>query len=86
MMILVSQVPVMGDLIFQPDLAIDKDTGDVYVVDSDNNRVQRFQSDGDFDNLEFGSSNSNDDEYLGTPSAIAVHKKTDYIYVADSSY
>ena len=67
------------------DLAIDKDTGDVYVVDSENNRVQRFQSDGDFDNLEFGSSNSNDDEYLGTPSAIAVHKKTDYIYVADSS-
>jgi len=67
------------------DLAIDKDTGDVYVVDSENNRVQRFQSDGDFDDLEFGSSNSGDDEYLGTPSAIAVHKKTDYIYVADST-
>ena len=67
------------------DLAIDKDTGDIYVVDSDNNRVQRFQSDGDFDNLEFGSSKSSDDEYLGTPSAIAVHKKTDYIYVADST-
>ncbi|MDH3780543.1 MAG: fibronectin type III domain-containing protein [Nitrosopumilus sp.] len=67
------------------DLAIDKGNGDIYVVDSDNNRVQRFQSNGNYDNLEFGSSSSGDDEYLGTPSAIAVHKKTDYIYVADST-
>ena len=67
------------------DLAIDTDSGDIYVVDSENNRVQRFQADGDFDNLEFGSSDSGDDDYLGSPSAIAVHKKTDYIYVADSS-
>ncbi len=67
------------------DLAISKDTGDIYVVDSDNNRVQRFQSDGDFDNLEFGSSDSGDDEYLGSPSAIAIDKKSDYIYVADST-
>ena len=66
------------------DLAINPDNGDIYVVDSENNRVQRFQSDGDFDNLEFGSSDNDDDEYLGSPSAIAVHKKTDYIYVADS--
>ena len=67
------------------DLVIDKDSGDVYVVDSDNNRVQRFQADGDFDNLEFGSSNNNDDEYLGSPSAIAIHRSSDYIYVADSA-
>ena len=67
------------------DLAIHEDTGDVYVVDSDNNRVQRFQEDGDFDNLEFGSPSSGDDEYLGSPSAIAIHKKTDYVYVADST-
>ncbi|MDH3780445.1 MAG: NHL repeat-containing protein, partial [Nitrosopumilus sp.] len=67
------------------DLAIDKDSGDIYVVDSDNNRVQRFQPDGDFDNLEFGSSSSGDDEYLGTPSAIAVHRSSNFIYVADSS-
>ena len=66
-------------------LAIDKGNGDIYVVDSDNNRVQRFQSNGNFDNLEFGSSRSGDDDYLGTPSAIAVHKKSDYIYVADST-
>jgi len=67
------------------DLAVSKDTGDIYVVDSDNNRVQRFQSDGDYDNLEFGSSSSGDEEYLGLPSAIAIDKKTDYIYVADST-
>ena len=66
-------------------LAIDMGNGDVYVVDSDNNRVQRFQADGDFDNLTFGSSDNDDDEYLGTPSAIAIHQSTDYIYVADSA-
>lgn len=66
-------------------VAIDRDNGDVYVVDSDNNRVQRFQSDGDFDNLEFGSPNSFDDEYLGLPSAIAVHRASDNVYVADST-
>ena len=67
------------------DLAIDKGNGDIYVVDSDNNRVQRFQSNGNFDNLEFGSSSKDDDEYLGTPSAIAVHRSSNFIYVADSS-
>ena len=67
------------------DLAISRDNGDVYVVDSDNNRVQRFQADGDFDNLEFGSSDNSDDEYLGTPSAIAIDRRSDYIYVADST-
>ena len=66
------------------DLAVSKDTGDVYVVDSDNNRVQKFESDGEFD-LEFGSSSSSDDEYLGSPTAIAIDKKSDYIYVADST-
>ena len=74
-----------GEFDVPTDLAVSKDNGDVYVVDSDNNRVQRFQSDGDYDNLEFGSSNSNADDYLGTPSAIAIDKKSDYIYVADST-
>ena len=66
------------------DLAVDPDTGDIYVVDSDNNRVQKFESNGDFD-IEFGSDNSGDDDYLGSPSAIAVHKDSDYVYVADST-
>ena len=67
------------------DLAVSKDNGDIYVVDSDNNRVQKFESDGDYDNLEFGSDRSNDDEYLGTPSAIAIDRESDYIYVADTT-
>ena len=66
-------------------LAIDMNNGDIYVADSDNNRVQKFQADGDFDNLTFGSSDDGDDEYLETPSAIAIHQSTDYIYVADSA-
>ena len=67
------------------DLAVDPDNGDVYVVDSDNNRVQRFESNGDYDNFEIGSSNSNDNEYLGSPSAITIDRKSDLIYVADST-
>ncbi len=74
-----------GEFDVPTDLAVSLDNGDIYVVDSDNNRVQRFQSDGDFDNLEFGSSRSSDDEYLGRPSAIAIDKRSDYIYVADST-
>ena len=66
-------------------LAINPDTKDVYIVDSDNNRVQRFEADGDFDGLLFGSSDSDDDEYLGSPTAIAIHQSTDNIFVADSS-
>ena len=66
------------------DLVVDPDTGDLYVVDSDNNRIQKFESDGDFD-IEFGSDDSSDDDYLGSPSAIAVHKDSDYVYVADTT-
>ena len=65
-------------------LAIDMGNGDIYVIDSDNNRVQRFDADGDFEKA-FGSSDNDDDEYLGTPSAIAIHQSTDYVYVADST-
>ena len=35
--------------------------------------------------MEFGSSDNDDDEYFGTPSAIAIHRSSDYIYVADST-
>ena len=63
-------------------LVIHKDNGDVYVIDSENNRVQRFQADGDYDNLQFGSSDDDDDDYLGSPSAIAIHRSEDNIYVA----
>ena len=66
-------------------LAINLGSGDIYVIDSDNNRVQKFNANGNFDNLTFGSSDNDNDEYLGTPSAIAVHEETDYIYVADST-
>jgi len=66
------------------DLVIDKNNGNIYVVDSNNNRIQKFQADGNYGNLEFGSSSSSDNEYLGTPSAIAIHESTDNIYVANS--
>ncbi|MDG7054424.1 MAG: fibronectin type III domain-containing protein, partial [Nitrososphaerota archaeon] len=62
------------------DVAVDL-TGDIYVVDSQNDRVQRFASDRDFE-LKFGSSNSNDQDYLGTPNGIAIQESTKDVYVS----
>ena len=58
-----------------------------------NDRVQRFDDDGDFE-IKFGSSDSSDQDYLGVPSGIAVDSTrdayvssavTDSILVFDSS-
>ncbi len=64
------------------DVAIDA-FGDIYVTDSQNNRVQRFDSDGDFE-IKFGSSDDNDQNYLGFPVGIAIQKSTRDIYVTDT--
>ena len=64
------------------DVAIDA-FGDIYVTDSQNNRVQKFDSDGDFE-IKFGSSDDNDQDYLGSPVSIAIQKSTRDIYVTDT--
>jgi hypothetical protein len=63
------------------DLAVDNRNGDVYVVDSGNNRVQRFDRDGRFV-AEFGSAGRGNGQF-DRPFGIAIDKEG-YIFVADT--
>ena len=73
-----------GDGQFNEPIAVAIDSfGDIYVVDSQNDRIQRFDDDGDFEK-KFGSSNSNDSDYLGSPAGIAIQKSTRDIYVTST--
>ncbi|MEB3195587.1 MAG: 6-bladed beta-propeller [Candidatus Sericytochromatia bacterium] len=63
------------------DLAIDNRNGDVYVVDSGNNRVQRFDRDGRFVS-EFGSAGRGNGQF-DRPYGIAIDKDG-YIFISDS--
>lgn len=63
------------------DLAIDNRNGDVYVVDSQNNRVQRFDRDGRFIS-EFGSAGRGNGQF-DRPYGIAIDKDG-YIYISDT--
>ena len=55
--------------------------GDIFVADSLNDRVQRFDDDGDFE-IKFGSSDSGDPDYLGSPAGIAIQESTRNTYVS----
>jgi hypothetical protein len=63
------------------DLAVDNRNGDIYVVDSQNNRVQRFDRDGRFIS-EFGNAGRGNGQF-DRPYGIAIDKEG-YIYVADT--
>jgi hypothetical protein len=56
-------------------------SGDVFVVDSNNHRVQKFAPDGRFITKwgSFGSS----DGLFSTPEGVAAHPSDDYLYVVD---
>lgn len=62
------------------DLAIDNRNGDIYVVDSGNNRVQRFNAEGNYLS-EFGQFGSGDGNF-NTPWGVAIDKEG-YVYVSD---
>jgi len=63
------------------DLAIDNRNGDIYVVDSGNNRVQRFDSEGAFlsEFGQFGAENGS----FSSPWGIAIDN-SGYVYISDT--
>ena len=72
-----------GDGQFNNPLAIARDAlGKFFVVDSDNERVQIFDDDGEFQ-LKFGSSDSGLDEYLGNAKGIVIQESTNEILVSN---
>jgi VCBS repeat-containing protein len=64
-------------------IAINQSTGDVYVVDSGNDRVQQFTATGTFIRT-FGTTGTSDGQFT-TPTAIAIHPVLYTVYVADST-
>lgn len=63
------------------DIAVDDRNGDIYVVDTGNNRIQRFSSDGNFMS-EFGQFGS-DNGSFNSPWGIVVDKDG-FVYISDS--
>ncbi len=63
-------------------MAMDSDNGVIYVADSGNHRIQKFDLQGNFKG-KWGSKGDNDGEFNG-PAGIAVDKERGFIYVADS--
>ncbi|HET9710062.1 MAG TPA: 6-bladed beta-propeller [Gemmatimonadales bacterium] len=64
------------------DVAIDQSSGDVYVLDAGNNRVQVFDSSGNYLS-KFGSAGSEDGQFKNA-SSIAVDPASGDLYVIDS--
>ncbi len=72
-----------GDGQFNSPISIARDAlGKFFVVDSDNSRVQIFDDDGEFQS-KFGSSDSGDDEYLGSAVGIVIQESSRDIFVSD---
>jgi len=72
-----------GDGQFKNPISIARDAlGKFFVVDSDNQRVQIFDDDGEFQS-KFGSSNSALDEYLGSAKGIVIQESTREILVSN---
>jgi DNA-binding beta-propeller fold protein YncE len=72
-----------GDGQFENPLSIARDAlGKFFVIDSDNERVQIFDDDGEFQS-KFGSSDSGLDEYLGSAKGIVIQESTREILVSN---
>jgi tripartite motif-containing protein 71 len=64
-------------------VAVNQSTGDVYVVDQGNDRVQQFSATGVFTRA-FGTSGTGDGQF-GLATAIAIHPTLYTVYVTDST-
>ncbi len=72
-----------GDGQFNEPISITRDAlGKFFVVDEDNQRVQIFDDDGEFQ-LKFGSSDSGSDEYMGSARGITIQESTREILVSN---
>ena len=72
-----------GDGQFDNPISIITDAlGKLFVIDSDNDRIQVFDDTGKFKS-KFGSSNNRLDEYLGSAKGIAIQKSTKNIMVSN---
>jgi hypothetical protein len=71
-------------------VAVDDFSGDVYVVDQGNNRVQKFDAEGNYIAQFNGSGNPSFPEGFSSPSAVAVDNSTgpskDDVYVIDKGH
>jgi len=63
-------------------VAIDPSSGEVYVADTGNNRVEEFDSDGTYIG-QFGTTGSGDGQF-SAPEGVAVDPNTNDVYVADT--
>jgi DNA-binding beta-propeller fold protein YncE len=73
-----------GEGEFENPYSVEVDSqGNVWVADLNNNRVQKFDSDGNF-LLEFGSFGSEEDEF-DHPRQVAVDKDVEFLYIVDSN-
>jgi aldose sugar dehydrogenase len=72
----------VGQLSGPTDIAVDSSSGNVYVADTDNNRIQVFSSNGTFISKwgEYGGGNGT----LRFPEGIAVDSSSGNVYVADT--
>jgi tripartite motif-containing protein 71 len=64
-------------------VAVNQSTGDVYVVDQGNDRVQQFTATGTYIRS-FGTSGTGDGQF-SLPTAIAIHPTLYTVYVADAT-
>lgn len=70
-----------GQFNFPGAAAVHQATGDVFVVDRSNHRVQRFGADGSFE-LRFGAQGFTNGLF-GNPQGIAIDQNDGWVYVAD---
>jgi tripartite motif-containing protein 71 len=63
-------------------IAINSSSGNVYIVEIGNDRIQKFDSNGTFI-AEWGIPGTGDGEF-NFPSGIAIDSTTGYVYVADT--
>jgi hypothetical protein len=73
-----------GQFSFPEGIAVNPSTGSVYVADTINNRIQVFDSSGNFITT-FGTGGNGDGQF-NNPTAVAVNPSTGNVYAADPGH